>query len=234
MKLFALYQQAAATHIDKLHLLQFAVENGKDYCLDLALPISTFDQIVAAFRAKGWKRRLKPLVDAQCSSLSMVLDPNVMGIVYEYLFGVHLPDLKPSSEDEAAELLTEAWAKVRKRGEWFNAARNGDEQLVAQLLAEDPALVDVKIDGDWVDSIGPSWLPCDQHLILATKPKLDEANGMTALHLAVVRGQENVVQFLFAASPSLGLWGNNCTDASSLAWPSQSGGTHTRCVSRFS
>jgi len=207
MKLFALDPQAAATHIDKLRLLQLAVEDGKDSSLDLLLPMSTFDQIVAAFQAAkmGCEGRLRPLVATQCSPLSMVLGQNVMGIVCEYLFGVKPPQRKLSGELDGRSSDEVALTEARKKGEWFNAARNGDEQLVAQFLAEDPALVDVVMDGDWVEHYtrSLSW----DHLasILAAKPNRDEANGMTALHLAAMGGQENVVQFLVATSPSLGL-----------------------------
>jgi len=56
--------------------------------LDLYLPQATFDQVVTAFRAmnESPEGRLRPLIDAQCGPLSMVLKQDVMGIVYEYLF----------------------------------------------------------------------------------------------------------------------------------------------------
>jgi len=212
MKLFELYPQAAVTHIDKLRLLQIAVRDDNDSSLDLMLPMSTFDQIVTAFQEdkKGCEGRLRPLLDTQCSPLSMILGQNVMGIVNEYLFGGKPPQRNMLSGDGPpadAVAASEALAEVRKREQWFNAARNGGEQLVAQLLAQGPALVDTVIDRDWVDHEIYTSLPwvMDNCASILGKPNLDEANGMTALHLAVVRGRENVVRFLLAASPSLGL-----------------------------
>jgi len=102
MKLFALYSpQAAAalTDIDKARLLWEAVremeEEDEEGCgeigLDLLLPISTLDQLQAAFEAfeaQEMKGQLRALVEAQCDILEIVvLNQDVMGIVYEYLFG---------------------------------------------------------------------------------------------------------------------------------------------------
>jgi len=104
MTLFKLYPQAA-TDVDKDRLLQMAVKYGDDYGLDLVMPISTFDRIVAAFKGvrKSCESQLRHVVDAP---LSTVLSQDVMGIVDEYLFTM-------GNEDH---LLSIAWRQRWRLG----------------------------------------------------------------------------------------------------------------------
>jgi len=83
VRLFQLCPQVA-TDYDKEFLLRVAVRDDCEADLDLYLPHSTVDQVVAAFRAmtdnKSPEGRLRPLIDAQCGPLLMVLNQDVMGI----------------------------------------------------------------------------------------------------------------------------------------------------------
>jgi len=173
MRLFALcHPQAVATvtDIDKARLLREAVrardDDNDEFGLDLLLPISTLDQVQAAF-AKARKTpctaRLRALVEVQCGPLSLVLNQDVMGIVNEYLFG---GGSKPVGESEADE---SGARKERRRREdrWFEAAVRD----MAQLLEEDPTLIDV-VDGGGDESAGFG------------------GSGSTALHMASYAGCE--------------------------------------------
>jgi len=130
LKLFKMCPQAA-TDFDKICLLQRAAQDDSND-LDFLLPLSTFDLVVAACRPvsqnKSYEGRLRALVDAQCALLSMVLNQDVLGTVYEYLFGVK----------QKSKPLSGLCATKRNIEQWFKAAVNNDEKLAATLLHEDP------------------------------------------------------------------------------------------------
>jgi len=171
MELFALYspQVAALSDIDKARLLREAVRamDGEDeeVCgaigLDLLLPISTLDQVEAAFEAQENRParcagQLRAIVEAQCDVLAMVfLNQDVMGIVYEYLFD---GGNKSSFESEAAEEseVSSDTRKRRREEQWFEAAVEDDEKLMAQLLEEDPTLIDAVTHRETSDGSGSS------------------------------------------------------------------------------
>jgi len=118
MRLFALYHPqavATVTDIDKARLLKEAVwakgdDNPDEFGLGLLLPISTLDQVQTAFAVAGktpCTARLRALVEVQCGPLSLVLNQDVMGILYKYLFGggsksVGEPEVADESEFSGA------------------------------------------------------------------------------------------------------------------------------------
>jgi len=228
MKLFALYSpQAVATltAIDKSRLLREAVwameenKDGGEIGLDLLLPISTLDELEVAFEAQKYKKlrcagQVRAFVEAQCAILAMmVLNQDVMGIVYEYLFGGGAK----SEAAEESEVSSDAREKRRREEQWFEAAVEDDEKLMAQLLEEDPTLIDSVTLRDTSTTYGgktalhtASYEGCDRvvALLLAVKPSLAavrDDNGNTALHLT---RNAKIVEMLLAVSPSSGLIAN--------------------------
>jgi len=204
-KLFELYPQATGVEKGRL-LYHLSVWSGSDSDFELIFPISTFDQIVASFKAApqewDYEDRLRSLVDEQCGPLSTVLRQDVMGIVYEYLWGA--PDF--------------AISPGKERKQWFEAVETGNEKLVTQLLGEDPSLIDAIHRGEGYTALhfashqqsGPSYDRIVAQLV-AAKPSLVaqcDRNGDTALHLAASQGNASVVEILLTASPSVGLMTN--------------------------
>jgi len=205
-RLFQMYPQTA-TGVEKVRLLlNLSAYGGSDSDFELIFPISTFDQIVASFKAAvqewGYEDRLRSFVDEQCGPLSTVLHQDVVGIVYEYLWGVREVAVSPE--------------KGMKR--WFEAVETANETLVAELLREKPSLIDA-IDRDnrytalHFASCGQNSASHDKIVaqLVAAKPSLVaqcDRNGDTPLHLAAFHGNESIVEILLAASPSVGLMGN--------------------------
>lgn len=62
---------------------------------------------------KSPEGRLRPLIDAQCGPLLMVLTQDVMGIVYEYLF----------AQQQRNERGEETEAKNQQKKQWFEAGK---------------------------------------------------------------------------------------------------------------
>jgi len=172
MKLFLLDPQAA-TDFEMGNLLQLAVECG-DSDLDLIMPNLNFDQIVAGLKAFPTKShyRFRPLVEKLCGPVSMVLSQDVMGIAYEYLFGVENKNKNTGMDDQS---YAELRAALDRKTQWFLAVREGNEKLIAQLLIEDPTLIDA----------------------------VHREKDYTALHFASYEGKHEVVTQLVAAKPSL-------------------------------
>jgi len=171
MRLFALYPQvvATATDIDKSRLLREAVRksDNDEFSLDLMFPISTLDQVQAAFaveRITPCTARLRALVEVQCGPLSLVLNQDVMVMVNEYLFG----GFKSVGEPEVAD---SEFSEARREARWFKAAVQDDDKLMAQLLDEDPTLIDAVNDGEDSASFGGGGY-----------------SGRTALHMASYGG----------------------------------------------
>jgi len=239
MKLFALYHpQAAATvtDIDKVRLLREAVRNTRDddntnndeFGLDLLLPISTLDQVQAAFVKEGrtpCTARLRALVEVQCGPLSLVLNQDVLGIVNEYLFGGGDPNSVGESESEAAESEFPFEARRKREARWFEATVQDDDKLMTQLLDEDPTLIDAVNSAEEAASFGgggysgstalhmASYARCGRvvALLVAAKPSLaavTDDEGYTALHIAASCGNVEIVKMLLAVSPSSGLIAN--------------------------
>jgi len=235
MKLFALYHPqavAAVTDIDKVRLLREAVrardEDNDEFGLDLMLPISTLDQVQAAFVVEGktpCTARLRALVEVQCGPLSLVLNQDVMGIVNEYLFGGGGGSKSVGEPESAGESEFSEVRKGRRReARWFEATVQDDDKLMAQLLDEDPTLIDAVNGGEGdggeetasfsgYGSRGSTALHmassegCDRvvALLLAVKPSLvavGNDEGDTALHLATICRNVEIVKLLLAASPS--------------------------------
>jgi len=230
MKLFALYHPqavATVTDVDKARLLREAVRDDNDNIkssLDLLLPVSTLDQVQEAFakaRRTPCTARLRTLVEVQCGPMSLVLNQDVMGIVNEYLFGG--VGSKSVGEPEVAD----GARKRRKReARWFEAAVQFNHKLMAQLLDEDPSLIDA-VKREAGDSEGSanfggsgycgstalhmaSYAECASvvALLVAVKPSLAavmDNDGYTALRIATSRRNAEIVKILLAASPSSGL-----------------------------
>jgi len=78
---------------------------------------------------KSPEGRLRPLIDAQCGALSMVLNQDVMRIVYEYLF---------LTQQESNERGRETVERRQQKKRWLDAVKRGDKELVTQMLIEDP------------------------------------------------------------------------------------------------
>jgi len=182
MPLFKLWPQAA-TDVEKGRLLQRAVRDC-DSGLDLIMPISAVDRVVAAFKAvpsQSGEARLRALVEAQCGPLSMVLSNDVMGVVYEYLFGGK---------------LVRGFAR-----EWFEAVENGDGKLAAQLLNDDPALIDTIFrDAGYLALTFAFQL--EDFVVTHPSAFLGDFDGATALIQAASRGDVDMVEIFLAACPS--------------------------------
>lgn len=117
-------------------------------------------------------------------------------------------------------LLLPFLGKRRREEQWFEAVVQDDEKLTAQLLDEDPTLIDVVHDSDggtsFTGSDGGKTLHIASYegcarvvaLLLAVKPSLAtvrDDKGHTALHLS---REDKIVKILLAVSPSSGLIGN--------------------------
>jgi len=158
-----------------------AVRDDCESDLDLYLPISTFDQAVAAFRTmpkKSPEGRLRPLIEAQCGPLSIVLNQDVMGIVYEYLFIQQRNERGEETED-----------RNQQNKRWFEAVRSGDKELVTQMLSENPSLLEVRgVYGDVSGNTALHLAAIEGHssiveLLLAASPTL----GLLGTFLAKLR-----------------------------------------------
>ena len=68
-----------------------AVKGDDHNAIDLLQWSLTFDEVMSAYnncsetRKKGHVQRFKPLMELQCEGLVVVLIPDVVGIIFEYL-----------------------------------------------------------------------------------------------------------------------------------------------------
>jgi len=210
-------------------------EGCGEICLNLLLPISTLGQVEAAFKAfeadENKKLRcagqvLRAFVQAHCDVLAKrFLNQDVMGIVYEYLFGggtkssfdeseVAESEVDEPEAAEESEVSSDARKRRMREKRWFEAAVQDDEKLIAQLLEEDPTLIDVVHLSEPNPSLGgmtalhmASEEGCERvvALLLAVKPSLAAVKGNTALHIT---RDDKIFKILLAVSPSSGLIAN--------------------------